>query len=577
VALELPGWLVNVFYVIGLPWPGVDEDELRAWAQSVRAFADDVTSSSAGTHQAVTELAASSQSSSVATLAAHWEHRSQLVADLHGPINDFADALEVAADAVVVQKYAVLVAATVLADEFIATQVTAFFTFGLDEAALPAEIISTREIVKAALEFLEAELLGKLIGIAVEDVTGHLSRFLAEFLGVALPAAGEVAGMKLAYDTVRDAAWQARVQGAGTEDTGHVAYLENANRNIEDASEGGAAAGDGGRWAAVVQAVEEGLRYIAQVLFKGLSEAISEIQHATADGLDRFANAIEDADEGLGRDIHPPAVRGGGVAARVDKNLPGEDNPPELELDDARDRWKTISPEFRGYLKQYEQDHPAPRAAATAELNAADRATVVRGWKRVSEIEENTITPAMKRIAAADPARELIGLDKRLKGLDRTLAKVAQAMNEQGLTAEQALANMNDVARYTFNAPEEHYAASYAADVQRLKDAGFQHLRTKPRWDADQVRDVNTVWEIPGTGERFEVQFHTGISFEATRLTHPAFERTRIPIPQGISANEKNARLTDNKAMENFQSRVNKYLPVPPGAGDIQDYRKPQQ
>ena len=61
MALELPGWLVTAFYVIGLPWPGIDEDQLRAWAQSVREFADDTTSSSAQTRQGVAELSTSSQ------------------------------------------------------------------------------------------------------------------------------------------------------------------------------------------------------------------------------------------------------------------------------------------------------------------------------------------------------------------------------------------------------------------------------------------------------------------------------------------------------------------------------------
>jgi hypothetical protein len=36
VALELPGWVVIAFNYAGLPWPGIDEDELRAWADSVR-------------------------------------------------------------------------------------------------------------------------------------------------------------------------------------------------------------------------------------------------------------------------------------------------------------------------------------------------------------------------------------------------------------------------------------------------------------------------------------------------------------------------------------------------------------
>jgi len=577
VAIELPGLVVDALYAVGLPWPGIDEDQLRAWALSVRAFADDVTSSSARTHQAVGELAASSESSSVATLAAHWDHRSQLVTGLHGPLNDFADALDVAAYAVEVQKLAVIVALTVLAEEFLATQGAAFLTFGLDEAALPAEIISTREIVKVALEILEAELLGKLIGVALEDVTGHVSHFLGEFLGAAVPVVGEVAGLRLAYDSVHDAARQARAHAADTEETGDAAYLENANRDIKDPGEGGNVAGDGGRWAAVVQAVEQGLVCIAQVLFKGLSEAVSEIQQATADALDRFANVMADTDETLGRDIRPPAGSGD-TPASAGGGLPGQDNPPELSLADARARWKTISRQFRKYLERYERENPAPREVPSAILDDSAQATIKQAWEQRHQLGESTITPAMERIAAADPTSELVGLDHSVKDLNRTFAKVAHTMSEQpDLTPEQALAKMNDLNRYTFRFPdEEHYTAGVAADMQRLKDAGYQLERVKNYWGEDRVKGVNTAWQIPGTGERFEVQFHTGISFEATRLTHSAYERTRIPIPEEISAAEKARRLTDITAMDNFQSRVNKYVPVPPGARDIPDYTRQQ-
>ena len=39
VSLELPGWVADAFNSIGLPWPGIDEDQLRAWAQDLRQYA----------------------------------------------------------------------------------------------------------------------------------------------------------------------------------------------------------------------------------------------------------------------------------------------------------------------------------------------------------------------------------------------------------------------------------------------------------------------------------------------------------------------------------------------------------
>jgi hypothetical protein len=310
VALELPGWLVTAFYLIGLPWPGIDEDELRGWAGSLRSFADGITASSAGSHQAIAGLADSSESSYLNRIAARSEHNNQLIADLHGPMNDFADALDVAADVVVAQKWAVIAAATTLAGEFIATQVGAFFTFGLDEAALPEEIISTRELVKFALEYLEAELIGKLIGVSAQVISDHVSHFLASFLtGDAMPVAMEVLSLKLTYDTIRDTAQEVRGHATETDEIGTTAYSENTDRDIEDASEGGDADGDGGQWAAVVQAVKQCLFDIAASLFRDLPRVLSDDQNASADGLLTFANRIADVDRSMGDDVpHEPST-----------------------------------------------------------------------------------------------------------------------------------------------------------------------------------------------------------------------------------------------------------------------------
>ena len=53
-----------------------------------------------------------------------------------------------------------------------------------------------------------------------------------------------------------------------------------------------------------------------------------------------------------------------------------------------------------------------------------------------------------------------------------------------------------------------------------------------------KYKGINSQWIEPDSGQRFEVQFHTRISFEAKQLTHPAYERlrTRSPISP-ISSN----------------------------------------
>jgi hypothetical protein len=52
-----------------------------------------------------------------------------------------------------------------------------------------------------------------------------------------------------------------------------------------------------------------------------------------------------------------------------------------------------------------------------ANVDAVNRAYAIdQGCARVQEIEEKTVTPAMRRIEAEDPGRHLAGLEHRLKG-----------------------------------------------------------------------------------------------------------------------------------------------------------------
>ena len=69
-------------------------------------------------------------------------------------------------------------------------------------------------------------------------------------------------------------------------------------------------------------------------------------------------------------------------------------------------------------------------------VDAVNRAYAIdQGYARVQEIEEKTVTPAMRRIEAEDPDRRLVGLENRLKGKDRLSEKVTEAMTERSRTA----------------------------------------------------------------------------------------------------------------------------------------------
>ena len=295
MALELPGWLVDAFYVIGLPWPGIDEDQLRAWAVSVRSFADQVGDSAGQTHSAVAGLASSSQSSFTSALAGQWDDHNSLIAGLRGPMYDFAEALDVAAEAVFTQKGVVIAAAAALAGEVVGTTIAAIATLGVGEAAVVGEIAVQRWAVDMALKALEFALITELAGVAVQAISDQVGRFLGNLVVGALPVVGEAQMLMISYQELDNTGRAIHGHAARTEDAGHTAYAANASRPLDDR-------GHGRRWP-VVAMVETALRDLAPALFKDMPGAISRTQEGTASALSRLSRELKDADSATADDV----------------------------------------------------------------------------------------------------------------------------------------------------------------------------------------------------------------------------------------------------------------------------------
>jgi hypothetical protein len=242
----------------------------------------------------------------------------------------------------------------------------------------------------------------------------------------------------------------------------------------------------------------------------------------------------------------------------------------------AARQWDEAVPALRQAWQDHEKKWTQPeRAAPTGHpevpgswhgdggryLAPDANAQVTRGCARIRELGETVITPAIRNIEAEDPTRHLTGLDHRLKGENRLKEKVARTVEEQpGLSAGQALSGIPDAVRFTFCYTHEHYSAGARADVERLTARGFELAKPlKNSWSSDQYKGINTQWREPGTGQLFEVQFHTVASFEAKQLTHGAYERIRNPEVSGAELEE----------LEHLQRQVCSKIPIPPGAADI--------
>jgi len=222
------------------------------------------------------------------------------------------------------------------------------------------------------------------------------------------------------------------------------------------------------------------------------------------------------------------------------------------EEQDASGKWSEKVTESRWMWSEYQRRWPPE-----------DRPPVDRSDDdRIAELERHKISPAMRAIEGQDPDRRLVGFEHRLKDRDRIKEKVSDTMEEVGSSTEEALSIVPDAIRYTFQYREVHYTQGVWTDIGRLKGQGFELDKLRNFWVNEQYKGINSQWIEPDSGQRFEVQFHTRISFEAKQITHTSYERLRT---HQVDEFEK-------MVLKAFQQKVSAEVPVPPGAADIPNH-----
>ncbi len=234
------------------------------------------------------------------------------------------------------------------------------------------------------------------------------------------------------------------------------------------------------------------------------------------------------------------------------------------EEQDASGKWSEKVTESRWMWSEYqrrwppEDRPPVDRSDDDPEVDAQ----VDAACDRIAELERHKISPAMRAIEGQDPDRRLVGFEHRLKDRDRIKEKVSDTMEEVGSSTEEALSIVPDAIRYTFQYREVHYTQGVWTDIGRLKGQGFELDKLRNFWANEQYKGINSQWIEPDSGQRFEVQFHTRISFEAKQITHTSYERLRT---HQVDEFEK-------MVLKAFQQKVSAEVPVPPGAADIPNH-----
>jgi len=101
----------------------------------------------------------------------------------------------------------------------------------------------------------------------------------------------------------------------------------------------------------------------------------------------------------------------------------------------------------------------------------------------------------MRRVEAAHSERHLAGLEHMVKGEDRLKEKLADYVRAPGVTVSRAVEMVPDAVRFTLTYDNAgRYADAVLTDVELLKSEGFELIKLKNLWYADQYRGVNSQW-----------------------------------------------------------------------------------
>jgi hypothetical protein len=256
----------------------------------------------------------------------------------------------------------------------------------------------------------------------------------------------------------------------------------------------------------------------------------------------------------------------------------------ELEAADETDDgvsegWRAALPRLQGLWERHKERWPAEQRSPVDRskddegawrgdgpgqyLNAEENLVTEHALDRVHDAERE-VTGTLKAIEAEVPGARLVGLEHRLKGMERFKEKVAEGL---ALKHERAVGKVvdaiPDALRYTCQLPADGYLDGYRTTSHQLEQHGYRQLFSRNSWESLDYKGVNTRWRAP-TGGIFEVQFHTTESFEAKELTHYAYKRLRNTS-------------TDRREMgelRQFQREVSARIQVPDRVNEIRDFRQ---
>ena len=224
---DLPGPVVTFLNVIGVPWPYLNEDQVRQFASMVREFGQAVDQTHQDATASIKNIAVAYQGAATRQLSSGWSQLSAAhVEEIVDGCRVLADALEVGADFVVAQKAEALIELLAMAATFAADQAAAVATFGLAEAAVPLIIEAGKKLLEALKQQIIQYIVGEVIEAAAKPLFAKVEQALSG-LDWSQAAGGESGlGSGFALDPATVAAHTAVLKSHASTMRGHAEKLQ---------------------------------------------------------------------------------------------------------------------------------------------------------------------------------------------------------------------------------------------------------------------------------------------------------------------------------------------------------------
>lgn len=176
---DLPGPVVKLLNVIGVPWPSVNEDQVSHFATITRQFGQSLQHTHDAATGVVAKLTEAHQGASTQVMKSGWDKlTSQHVDGLISGCHALAEALDTAAGFIVAQKGIAIGTLVGMAAAFVADQAAAVVTLGLSEAAIPAIIEGAERIVKKLVQDLEQHIEEQVVQAAAQPLFNKVEEAL---------------------------------------------------------------------------------------------------------------------------------------------------------------------------------------------------------------------------------------------------------------------------------------------------------------------------------------------------------------------------------------------------------------